>query len=113
VKKVLVIAVLTLGTLLIACDKQKALDRILADPQMKSYILTEVMKSEQTRAQLADSIFADKTMTDRYLNQLVANEYARSDLFSRILKADPTGNWIISKLAEDPNLKSAMRQASK
>jgi hypothetical protein len=112
-KKVIAITLLTVGLLAISCDRQKALDRILADPQMKSYMLSEMLKNEETKAQLADSIFADKVLTDQYLTKLVADEGARTDLFNRCLQADTSGNWIISKLAEDPNLKAKMKEASK
>ena len=45
-KKHIFIAVMGLGLLIVACDKQRALDKILADPQMKTYIMGEIMKSE-------------------------------------------------------------------
>jgi hypothetical protein len=114
VKRILVVALILLVALMVfGCSKQRALDRLLADPQAKSYILSEAMKNEQTRAALADSIFADRAMTDRFLNGLVANEYSRSDLISRMLKIDPTGQWIIDKLAEDATIKARMKEASK
>jgi hypothetical protein len=105
--------ILIVGVVAFGCSKQKALDRILADPQMKSYILAEAMKNVQTRAALADSIFADRALTDAFINKLITNEYTRSDLVNRCLKVDPTGDWIINKLAEDPNLKAKMKEVSK
>ena len=113
VKKIVAIAILAVGVLAISCDRQKALDKIMADPQMKSYIMGEMLKNPVTKAQLADSIMADRQLTDTYLNKLVSNEYARADLLSRVLRVDPTGAWIIGKLAEDPTLKSKMKEASK
>jgi hypothetical protein len=113
VKKAIAITLLAVGLLAVSCNRQKALDRIMADPQMKSYIMGEMLKSETTKAQLADSIFADRTITDQYINKLVANEYTRTDLFNRCLRNDPTGDWIIGKLAEDPNLKAKMKEMSK
>ena len=112
-KKILAMAILAMGMLAISCDKQKALDTIMNDPQMKSYIMGEMLKSETTKAVLADSIFADRQIADNYLNKLISNEYSRADVLSRILRADPTGNWIITKLAEDPNLAAKMRALPK
>ena len=109
-KKILLIAVLISAVAFIACDRQKALDRIMADPQMKSYILNEAMKDVQTRAALADSIFADKTLTDKYLEQLIANESTRSEILNRMLQADSGGVWIIGRLSENPELKAKMRE---
>ncbi len=113
VKKVVLIAILALGTFLVACDKQKALDSILADPQMKSHILQQILADETSRAELADSILADTLITDVYLNGLVENEVSRGELLERILVVDSTGEWITAWLAEDPDLKRQMRKASK
>lgn len=113
-KKGLVIVILMMGAIIVGCSKQRALDSILADPQMKSYLVSEMLKSEETRAQIADSLFADMTLTDRYLDRLISNDFTRSDLLNRMLKADTTGgDWIVGKLAEDSNIKSKMKQASK
>ncbi|OGC89470.1 MAG: hypothetical protein A2W25_16605 [candidate division Zixibacteria bacterium RBG_16_53_22] len=112
-KKHIIIAVLGFGLMVVACDKQRALDRILADPQMKTYIMGEIMKSEQTRAQIADSLFADPILTSAYLNRLVQNQYSREDLLRRIMQVDTSGLWTVSILAEDPRFKNQMKQASK
>jgi len=113
VKKAIAITLMALGLLAVSCNRQKALDRIMADPQMKSYIMGEMLKSETTKAQLADSIFADRAITDQYIDRLVANEYTRTDLFNRCLRNDSTGSWIIGKLAEDPVRKAKMKEMSK
>lgn len=112
-KKLIIIAVLGCGLLLVACDKQKALDRILADPQMKTYIMGEIMKSEQTKSQIADSLFADPAITGAYLSRLVQNEYSREDLLRRIMQVDTSGQWTVSILAEDARFKERMKQASR
>ncbi len=112
-KKLIVITVLGIGLMIVACDKQRALDKILADPQMKSYLMGEIMKSEQTRAQIADSLFADPVLTSAYLNGLVQNEFTREDLLRRIMQADTSGQWIVSILAEEPRFKDKMKQVSK
>jgi hypothetical protein len=112
-KKLIAITLLTLSLLSINCDRQKALDRVIADPQMKSYLLGEMLKSEGTKAQLTDSIFADTMITGRYLDKLISDENGRADLLNKMLRADPTGDWIIKKLSEDPNLAAKMRQLPK
>jgi hypothetical protein len=112
-KKYIIIASLTVGAIIVGCNRQQALTKILADPQMKGYIMTEMLKSEATRAQLADSIFADANQTNMYLDKLVADEYTRADLLNRMLKVDPTGQWIVGKLAQNPVVKAEMGNASK
>lgn len=112
-KKVVLIAILALGTFIVGCDKQKALDSILADPQMKSNILQQMLADETSRAEMADSILADMEITDVYLDGLAENEISRGDLLERILAVDSTGEWITAKLAEDPDMKRQMRSASR
>jgi hypothetical protein len=113
VKKVITIGILALAVLAVSCDRQKALNRIVEDPQMKSYILGEMLKNGDTKAQLADSIFADKAITDMYLEKLISDENARADLLDRIIRNDTSGAWIIGKLAQDSTLASKMRQLPK
>jgi hypothetical protein len=113
VKKLIVIGILGLGLLIVACDKQRALDKILADPQMKTYIMVEIMESEQTRAQIADSLFADRNLTNAYLTRLIQNEYTREDLLRRMMQVDTSGQWTVSILAQEPRFKEQMKQASR
>ncbi len=113
VKKIVLIAILALGTFIVGCDKQKALDSILADPQMKSHILQQMLANETSRAEMADSILADTLITDVYLNGLAENEISRNELLERMLAVDSTGEWITNKLAEDPDLKRQMRKVAK
>ncbi|MEE8418160.1 MAG: hypothetical protein V3S06_05790 [candidate division Zixibacteria bacterium] len=112
-KKVVLIVILALGMLLVACDKQKALDSILDDPQMKSHILQQILTDEISRAEMADSVLADTLITNVYLNGLAENEVSRGELLERILVVDSTGEWITAWLAEDPDLKRQMRKASR
>ncbi len=112
-KKLIAITILALAMFAISCDRQKALDRVMADPQMKNYLMGEMLKNETTKAQLTDSIFADTMITSRYLDKLISDENARTDLFNRMLRVDPTGDWLIRKLSENPDIKTKMRQLPK
>jgi hypothetical protein len=113
VKKYVLIAILVAGAIFVACDKQKALDGILADPQMKGYIMQQILADETTRAELADSILADTMITNAYLSGLAENEMSRNGLLDRILAVDSTGEWITTKLAENPDIKRQMRNVSR
>ena len=112
-KKYFLIAIVGIGLLILACDKQKALKQIMSDPQVKSNIMGQMLADESIRAELADSVFADKKVIDAYINNLISNEYSKNDLLNRILRTDPTGQWIVSKLAEMPAIKETMKKAVK
>ena len=112
VKRILLIAVLGLTLLSMACDKQKAVKNIIADPQMKTYILSEILGDQQTKAQLADSIFADPIVIDKFIEHMANNETLRGQLLDKLLQADTSGQWLLTKLAADPNFKAKMKIAA-
>jgi len=113
VKRFVLVAALGLMTVIIGCDKQKALDSIMADSQMRSYIMQQMLSDETSRAEMADSILNDATITNTYLDSLVANEMTRGNLVDRIIAVDSTGQWITAKLAENPEIKKEMRKAAR
>ncbi len=112
-KRFVLIAVLAFLTIFAGCDKQKALDNIMADQQMRSYLMQQMLSDEATRAEMADSILNDQAITEAYITGLVENEISRADLLNRMVAADSAGEWITSKLAENPDMKAAMRKASR
>ena len=112
-KRVVLIAVLALLTIIVGCDKQKALDSILADPQMRSHLLHQMLADETSRAEMADSILNDDVITDAYLAGLVENELSRNALLNRLIAVDSTGEWTVAKLAENADIKAVMKKASR
>jgi hypothetical protein len=113
VKRILLLAILSLALISTACDKQKAVKSIVEDPQMKSIILSQLLGDQQTKAQLADSIFADQIVIDKLVAHMAQNELTRTQLLDNILQADTSGQWLLAKLAADPNMKLKMKEAVK
>lgn len=112
-KRAVLIALAALLTIVAGCDKQKALDSIMADQQMRSYLMQQMLADEATRAEMADSILNDKTITEAYIAGLVENEISRTDLLDRMIASDSTGEWIVGRLAENPDMKAAMKKVSR
>ena len=110
-KRFFLLAILSLALISTACDRQKAVKSIVEDPQMKSYILSELLTDQQTKAQLADSIFADPMVIDKFVEHMASNEISRAQLLDKILQSDTSGQWLLSKLAADPNMKAKMKIA--
>jgi PBP1b-binding outer membrane lipoprotein LpoB len=113
VKRVIFVVILAITLMLVGCSKQRALDQVMEDSDMRSYLLQQMLADEGTRAEMADSILNDSEITDAFLSGLVENELERTDLLDRILVVDSTGEWITGKLAENPDLKAKMRAASR
>jgi len=112
-KKALLIAVLMFGLMIIACDKQGALESILQDPGAKSYILQQMFEDEVIRAEMADLTFADAEIMNGYFTKLAESDEGKSRLLAFLVAADSTGEWITTTLAENPEIKKAMKSASK
>lgn len=114
VKRTVLIAVLILGLALIACDKQSALDKIIKeDPEYRANIMGKLLAYEDTRYELADTIFADEQILAARMESMCQNERSREMLLRYVLAADSTGEWIIGKLAENPDIKQKMRNATR
>jgi hypothetical protein len=103
-RKLILIAALIAVSILWGCSQESALNRIIQDPGARDYLLGQLLTHEDVRAALADTIFADS---------LCQVDRSREMLLNHILAADTTGDWIIGKLAENPDYKQKMRAASR
>jgi hypothetical protein len=114
VKKTVLILLLISGLALVACDSRSALDKIIQeDPDYRAYIMGELLSYDDTRATLADTVFADEQLFWPRIDTLCQVERSREMLLQHIMAADTTGEWVFRTLAEDPDLKQKMRQISR
>jgi hypothetical protein len=114
VKKAVLILVLISGLALMACDSRSALDKILQeDPEYRAYIMGELLSYDDVRAALADTVFADQDLFWPRIDSMIQVDRSREMLLDHVLAADTTGEWILSMLAEDPQIKQLMRQVSR
>jgi len=113
VKRIVLIAIPALLTIMVSCNRQKALDRIIADPQMRSYLLQQMLADQTSRAEMADSILNDNKITDAYVKGLVDNEISRDALLQKFIAIDTTGTWIVGKLSENPEVMKEIKKAAK
>ena len=113
VKRIILIAIPALFIITMSCNKQRALDRIMADPQMRSYLLQQMLTDQTTRAEMADSIMNDSKVTDAFVKGLVDNEASRDVLLQKMIASDPTGVWIVGKLSENADILKEIKKAAK
>ena len=114
VKKTVLILVLISGLALVGCDSRGALDKIIQeDPEYRAYIIGELLSYDDIRAALADTVFADEELFSTRIDSMCQVDRSREMLLQHILAADTTGEWILNTLAEDPDMKQAMRRASR
>ena len=106
------ILVLVSGLAMMGCDSRSALDKIIQeDPEYRAYIMGSLLSYDDTRAALADTIFADEDLFSSRIDSMCQVDRSRELLLRHILAADTTGDWIIQTLAEDPDLKQKMRRS--
>jgi hypothetical protein len=114
VKKTVLFLIVILALSLFGCSKESALDRIIQeDPEYRANILGKLLSYEDTRQELADTIFADQEIFPARIDSMCQVERSREMLLQHILAADSTGEWIVGKLAENPDIKQKMRSASR
>jgi hypothetical protein len=114
VKKTVLILIVIVGVALVGCSKESALDKIIQeDPGYRSSIMGKLLSYDDTRAELADSIFSDQELFAARIDTLCQDERTREGLLDYILAADTTGEWIVGKLAENPDIKQKMRNATR
>lgn len=113
-KKTVLLSVLILGMAFIACDSRSALDKIIQeDPEYRAYIMGRLLSYDDTRSALADTIFADEELFSARMDSMCQVDRSREMLLRHILAADTTGEWIVGKLAENPDIKQKMRNATR
>lgn len=112
-KKIFLIAAILIGITVIGCSKQNALETIIQDPDARIDLINKLLSYENVRAELADSIFADSEILMARLDGFAADENMRGMLLGHLLAADTTGEWIIAKLVENPDMKKKMRSAAR
>ncbi|UCE65182.1 MAG: hypothetical protein JSU85_09905 [Candidatus Zixiibacteriota bacterium] len=113
-KKTVLILVLISGLALAGCDSRSALDKIIQeDPEYRAYIMGELLSYEDIRAVLADTVFADEELFSSRIDSMCQVDRSRETLLQHILAADTTGEWIVGKLAENPDIKQVMRRVSR
>jgi hypothetical protein len=92
------------------CDRQKALDQILSNPETKAYLMSRMMEDEQIKSDMADQLLADtawvKTIIDR-LGEQAAN---RDLMLTELLSHDGMGEIMLEKMAENQDLKNKMKE---
>jgi hypothetical protein len=114
VKKKVLILIVIMGLALIGCSNESALDKIIQeDPEYRANILGKLLAHDDTRADLADTIFADQEIFMTRMDNMCQDERSREMLLQHILAADSTGEWIIGKLAENPDIKQKMQRATR
>lgn len=112
-RKLILIATLIAVSILWGCSQESALNKIIQDPGARDYLLGQLLTHQDVRAALADTIFRDQNIFSAHLDSLCQVDQGREMLLDHILAADTTGEWIIGKLAENPDYKQKMRAASR
>ena len=112
-RKSILIVLLIAVSVIWGCSRESALNQIIQDPGSRDYLMGQLLTHEDIRAALADTIFADQAILSAHLDSLCQVDKTREMLLDHILAADTTGEWIIGKLAENPEFKREMRSASR
>jgi len=114
-KKVVVffIMVLAIGAIFVSCDQQKALDQVLQNPEMKTYMMTKMMQDEAIKTEMTNQLLADTAWVSSIIARLGNQMNYRETMMETLLSHEGMGEILLAKLAEDPQLKERMKEITK
>ncbi len=107
---ILIILVSIVGAILVGCDQQKALDQILDNPEMKTYLMTQMMTDEGVKAEITTQVLADSAWVAQIVNEYSKTMANREIMMNTLLEFPGMGEIMLSKMAEDDNLKKSMKE---
>ena len=110
-RKILTLLILTLivAVLFVNCDKRKAIDQILENPEMKSYLMGKMLEDETIKADITNRFFADTIWVSSTMNRLSDQIDNRQIIFEKFLEYEGMSDMMLEKMAEDPELKKKMK----
>jgi hypothetical protein len=114
-KKTLIITLIiaAITAFLSGCDQQKAIDQILENPQMKSYLMGKMMEDEAIKADITNQLMADTAWVSSIVGQLAEQHNDRILMFEKLLEHEGMGEIMLEKMAEDPALKTKIKDIAK
>ena len=95
------------------CDQQKAIDQILENPQMKSYLMGKMMEDEAIKADITNQLMADSVWVNSIVVRLTDQHGNRIMMFEKLLEHEGMGDMMLEKMAEDSALKAKMKDIGK
>lgn len=107
---ILIVLVLALGILMSGCDKQKALDQILENPEMKAYMMTTMMQDEAVKEEITNQILADTAWSALIVARFSEQMSNRETMMTKLLEYKGMGQIMLEKMAEDAELKNKMKE---
>jgi len=107
---ILIIMVSLVGAIFVGCDQQKALDQILQKPEMKTYLMTQMMKDEGVKAEITTQILTDSAWVANIVAEYSKTMANREIMLNAMLEYPGMGQIMLSKMSEDPELKAAMKE---
>ena len=112
VKKAVVFLVLTLvvGAFFIGCDQQKALDQVLQNPEMKTYMMTKMMEDAAIKDEITNQLLADTAWVNSIVGRLAEQMSNREMMMNTLLAHEGMGMIMLEKMSEDAQLKEKMKE---
>lgn len=111
VKKTVFLVILTMAisAIIIGCDQQKALDQILEKPEMKQYLMTQMMSDQSVKDGITAEILADSVWVSQIVTEYGKTMANREQMLNTLLQYPGMGEIMLSKMAEDETLRKAMK----
>jgi len=107
---ILIILMMVFGAIFIGCDQQKALDQILDNPEMKKHLMTKMMSDESIKQEITTQVLEDSAWVSQIVTEYSKTMANRENMMNTLLEYPGMGKIMLSKMAEDEELKKAMKE---
>jgi len=96
----LVLACLASLLVVAGCSREKAMEQLMADPQMSQLIMDKIWNSPETKQQLVQMVMDDPQVMNELRQSLVADSTKAAMMLDMMLAKEPLQGMIKEKTAD-------------
>ena len=96
----LILVCLGLFVIFTSCSREKAMEQLMADPQMSQLIMQKIWDSPETKAQLVQMVMDDPESMNKLRESLVADS-AKADMMLNLMLANEDFEGMIKEKTAD------------
>ena len=96
----LILSFLALLVIFSSCSREKAMEQLMADPQMSQLVMQKIWESPETKAQLVQMVMNDPESMNQLRESLVADSTKAAQMLDMMLANEDLTGMIKEKTAD-------------
>ena len=97
--KMLIVSMATIGLILFfasGCDQNKALEKMLSNPDITAKIMEKIWENPELKAKLAEKVLADPELQGKLMDQMLSNHNTMTTMMDKMMMDE----WCKTTLTE-------------